>query len=54
MKFSKHLLVMLISYSALSAADSEIKNGMYLRAGDGGVLNVFLIIMETRYLELGR
>lgn len=42
MKFSKHLLVMLISYSALSAADSEIKNGMYLRVGDGGVFNVFL------------
>ncbi|MCW8021067.1 MULTISPECIES: hypothetical protein [Pseudomonas aeruginosa group] len=42
MKISKHLLVMFISYSALAVADSEIKSGMYLRVGDGGVFNVFL------------
>ncbi|HHJ1707128.1 TPA: hypothetical protein ACQGU1_005975 [Pseudomonas aeruginosa] len=42
MKFSKYLVVMLISCSALAIAGSEIKSGMYLRVGDGGVFNVFL------------
>ncbi|HBO0799788.1 hypothetical protein [Pseudomonas aeruginosa] len=42
MKFSKHLLIMLLSYSVLAVADLEIKSGMYLRVGDGGVFNVFL------------
>lgn len=42
MRFSKNLLVVLLSYSALAVADSGIKSGMYLRVGDGGVFNVFL------------